>query len=314
LDHYLGQTLKRAQLLRVEAFRRSASASHHWQLGLLLTPYLIGLLVLTLAPMLMTIALSFADYDIFSPPVWNDFANFKHFFVDKRFLLSLSNSLWFVLGAVSLRLSGALLLALLLNHPTRLHEFTRAIIYLPLLMPEVAYAFVWQLLLNPSYGPINLVLGALGVSPQPWLQIEWSARLTLIVMFAFELGEGFVLLLAARQTISPEVVEAAALDGGSRWDHFWHIYLPLLTPALLLLACRDTALSFQNAFVAGMITTETGPYYATYFLSHYLFNEAFGLFKYGYGAALTVCIYVVTTLLIGLQFLVLRDGGRPDEI
>ena len=286
--------------------------SYRSQLILLLLPYVLGLSLLVFLPMLMTVALSFTDYDIFSPPEWNDFANFKRFFTDRRFQLALSNSLWFALGAVSLRTLGALLLALGLNRPGRAFAWTRALIYLPLLMPEVAYALVWLLLLNPNYGPVNLFLGALGLPTLPWLQVEWSARVVVVLMAAFELGEGFVLLLAARQTIAAELIEAAALDGCNRWQRFWNIYLPLLTPALLLLMGRDVALSFQNSFVYGLLTTETGPYYATFFLSHYLFNETFGLFKYGYGAAVTMCMYLISALLIGMQYRFMRDWSHAD--
>ncbi|MEP7199504.1 MAG: sugar ABC transporter permease [Chloroflexota bacterium] len=286
---------------------------HHLQLYLLLTPYLLGLALLVFVPMLMTVALSFTQYDIFSPPRWIGLANYQHFFVDVNFQRALFNSLWYTVCTVTLRVAGALLLALLLNRNGRAIELARTTIYLPTIIPEVAIALVWLLILNPGYGPLNLALGALGVPPVPWLQTELGARAALVVMSAFELGEGFVLLLAALQTIPPELLEAAALDGANRAQRFTRLILPLLAPALLLLAFRDTALSFQDSFVPGLITTETGPYYATYFLPHYMFNESFGLFKYGYGSAITVVMYLVSALLVVGQFRAAGGQSVVDE-
>lgn len=288
--------------------------SYHSQLYLILVPYLAGLSILVLVPMLFTIALSFTQYDIFSPPQWNDFANFRHFFTDLLFQRALYNSLWFGLIAVPLRVAGALLLALALNQTGRTFAIARATIYLPTIIPEVAYALVWLLILNPGFGPLNLVLSAVGFPAIPWLQQPFTARMSIVVMWLFQLGEGFVLMLAASQTIPHELFESAALDGANRFQTFHRIVLPLLAPALLLLSFRDTALSFQGTFVPGLITTETGPYYSTYFLPHYIFDESFGLFKYGYGSAVTTIVYLLTVLLIGIQYLIARPWRRSVEI
>lgn len=277
--------------------------SHRNQLFLLLAPYLLGLLILVVAPTLTTLALSLTDYDVFTAPWWNDLTNYQNLFVDVRFQRALFNSLWFGLIGVPLRVAGAFLLALVLNRAGRAFEFARATVYLPTIIPEVAYALVWLLIFNPGFGAINLALNAVGLPGVEWLQDPFTARGGLLVMWLFQLGEGFVLMLAALQTISPELFDAAALDGAHRIQRFRYLILPLMTPALLLLAFRDTALSFQGTFVSGALMTGGGPYYATFFLSHYVFDESFKLFKFGYGAAITVVIYLLTLLLIGLQFL-----------
>src|SRR5215831_5794245 len=288
--------------------------SYRSQLYLLLAPYVLGMTVLILGPMLITLALSFTQYDIFSPPQWIGLTNFRHFLVDRLFQRALYNSLWFVLIAVPLRAAGALLLALALNRRGRAFGCARALVYLPTIIPEVAYALVWLLILNPGFGPLNLALRALGLPTVPWLQTPFTARATVVVMWLLQFGEGFILLLAARQTIPHEVFESALLDGASGCQAFRRITLPLLVPALLLLTIRDTALSFQSSFVPGLITTETGPYYTTYFLPHYIFDEAFGLFKYGYGAATTVVVYLLTAVLIFVQYGVAKRWSAADEI
>ena len=269
----------------------------------MLAPYLVGLSILTLAPALITFALSFTQYDVFTPPEWYGLTNFQNFVIDPRFQRALFNSLWFGLVAVPLRVAGAFLLALALNRNGRAFEFVRATVYLPTLIPEVAYAFVWLLIFNPGIGPINLILTTFGIEPIAWLQDALTARAGIVVMWLFQLGEGFILMLAVLQTLSPDLFESAALDGANRWQRFRWIILPMMTPALFLLLFRDTALSFSSTFVPGAITTEGGPYYATFFMSQYVFDESFKLFKFGYGSAITVVIYLLTLLLICLQFL-----------
>ncbi|MBI5029515.1 MAG: sugar ABC transporter permease [Chloroflexi bacterium] len=281
---------------------------YDWQLRLLLAPFLLGGALLVFIPLIGVLALAFTDYDIFTPPLWNDFANFQNFLLDIRFKYALFNSLWFSAIAVPLRVAGAFLLALALNRNGRSFEIARATVYLPTIIPEVAYAMVWLLILNPGFGPLNLALNALGLPSIAWLQDPFTARGSMIVMWFFQLGEGFVLMLAMLQTIPRELFESAALDGANRFQVFHRLILPLMAPALFLLAFRDTTLSFQGTFVPGLIATETGPYYATYFLPHYIVDEAFGLFKYGYGAAATLVLYVVTLVYIGVQALLFDPG------
>ena len=281
----------------------SRLSSYHWQLRLLLVPFLVGSTLLVLVPVLVTIGLAFTQYDVFSPPLWNNFANFKNFLLDVRFQHALYNSLWFGAIAVPLRVMGAFALALALNQSGRAFEIARATVYLPTIIPEVAYAMVWLLILNPGFGPLNLALNAIGLPSIAWLQEPLTARASIVVMWFFQLGEGFVLMLAMLQTIPPELFESAALDGANRFQVFRRLILPLMAPALLLLAFRDTALSFQGTYVSGLITTNTGPYYATYFLSHYIVDESFGLFRFGYGAAATMVLYLVTAIYIFMQFL-----------
>lgn len=298
----------------VPSRRRFAGAGYRLGLGLMLAPYLVGVAALVLTPMLVTLGLSFTRYDIFSPPQWIGLSNYLTFFSDQLFQRALFNSLWFAMIGVSLRVTAALALALSLNRPGRVVELARSTVYLPTIIPEIAYALVWLLILNPGYGPINLALRAVGLPAPAWTLEPLTASATVLIMWTFQLGEGFVLLLASRQVIPADLYETAALDGASRWQTFKGITLPLMAPALLLLAVRDTALSLQASFVPGLITTETGPYYATYFLPHYTFDGGIGLFKYGYAAAMTVMMYILTAALIGAQFLAARRWSRPHDL
>lgn len=284
------------------------------QLWMFLTPFLVGTVFLIVLPMVATLYLGFTEYDLFSPPRWIGLGNFQNWVHDKLFQRALYNSVWFMLIAVPLRVLGALLLAMFLNRSGRAFGFGRAVVYVPTIMPEVAYALVWLLLLNPGFGAVNLVLSALHLPTVAWTLEPFPARVSITVMWLFQLGEGFVLLLAALQLIPRELLEAAAMDGAKRSQRFWYIILPFMLPALLLLTFRDIALSFQGVFVAGMLTTQNGPYYTTYFLPHYVVDEAFALFRYGYASATTSLIYIVTLLVVVGLFVLVRRQRRQEDV
>lgn len=296
------------------ALRRSSPLRrYHLGLLLLLAPYLVGLVALTLGPLAASLALSLTRFDMLRPPQWVGIDNFRALAGDPLFWRALGNSLWFALCGVVARVAAALALALWLNRPTRGSGVARAAVYLPTLVPDIAYALVWLLLLNPGVGPLNLFLGALHLPTPAWLTTPLGARAAVVMMWTFQIGEGFLLLLAARQTIPRQLFEAAALDGAGMWQTLRRITLPLLAPALLLLAIRDTALSFQMSFVPGQITTETGPYYATYFLPQFIYDQSIGLFRYGYASAATMVMMAVAALLLMVQWGATRPWQRLDD-
>src|SRR5687768_3862003 len=190
------------------------------ELRSLLLPYLLGTLLLVALPALMSFALSFMEYDALAAPTWNGLQNFRIIFAERLLWVALANSLYFIALAVPLRVLGALALALLLNHRRRGVGAYRAAIYLPTVIPDVAYALVWLWIFNPFYGPLNLVLGALGLPAPAWLVNPATAKLAIVIMSLFQIGEGFVVLLAGLQDVPPDFYDAAAVDGASRWQSF----------------------------------------------------------------------------------------------
>lgn len=307
-----GQRGEGQQAVRSEPRRQARLGwlSYKRQLLLLLVPYLLGLLVLVAIPALLSIPFAFTDYDALSPPQWIGLENFGRMFSDRLFWNGLGVSLFFIALAVPLRVAGALLLAFLLQKSTRANKFFRSIVYLPTVVPDVAYALLWLYIFNPLYGPLNWLLKALygpGPASDGWMLVPDSARLGIVLMLLFPIGEGFVLMLAALQDIPAELQESGAVDGASGWQRFRHITMPLLAPAILLLFFRDTVLSFQITLVPSIITAEIGkPYYATLFLPVYIWQNAADYQEFGYAASLTWIMYIITAAVILLQFLVAR--------
>lgn len=281
---------------------------------LMLLPFLSGVLLLVLVPLLLSVGLAFTSYDGLSAPVWRGGQNFRDLFADELFWIALWNSALFALITVPLRVGGALVLAMLLNRPRRGVGFYRAAIYLPTIVPGVAYALIWLWLLNPLYGPINLLLGAAGLPAPAWLADSRTALPAIALMASFQLGEGFIVALVALQEIPRDYYHGAALDGAGRWQLFRHITLPLIAPWLLLLSIRDIIVSVQNSFAPALLMTDGGPYYATLFLPLLMYETAFDRFRFGMGAAIMVLVFLGVGLLIGLLYLAVGGWGYDEEV
>ena len=133
-------------------------------------------------------------------------------------------------------------------------------------------------------------------------------------MAGFQLGEGFIILLAGLQEIPHDYYDAAAVDGGSRWLMFRRITLPLLMPWLFLLSIRDTIASIQSSFAPAYLMTEGGPYYATLFLPLLIFEEAFDRFRFGEASAMMVVMFVGVGLLLYLLRRSTGGWGYADDL
>lgn len=269
----------------------------------MLAPYLLGLSALVMVPALAGFGLAFTDYNALQPPRALGLDNFRELLRDELFRLAIANSLFYIVLAVPLRLLGALLMARLLLRPMRGVHAYRAIVFLPTVIPDMAWALVWLWIFNPLFGPLNQTLALLGIAGPLWLVDPTSARLGIVLMMSWQIGEGFVVCLAALQGVSRDLLDQAAVDGSGPWRAFWSVTLPLIAPGLLLLLFRDTVFSFQANFVPALIVGRGGgPDYATMFLPMYIYTTAFGYLRFGYAAAMTCAMYLVTGLILWLQY------------
>ncbi len=281
------------------------------QFRLFLVPYLVGTLILVVIPTLATVAVSLTKYNAVGIPKIIGLDNFRQMLTSAYVRIGLKNTAIFLVMAVPLRVIGALVLALLLQERRRFFGLYRAAVYLPTVIPEVAYALVWLWIFNPVYGPLSIVLGRLGLPSPEWLTDPATARVAIALMLSFQLGEGFVILLAGLQNIPRSFYEAAKVDGANSWQAFWRITLPLLTPWLLVLTFRDIIMSLQNTFTPTFVITYGGPYYATTFAPLLIYEIAFDLFDFGLAAAVLVTIYICLVMLV-LGILNLVQGDENE--
>jgi len=295
--------------------QRSFRLSYDARLRLLLLPYALGIVVLVVIPAAVSFGLAFFQYDGLSAPRWVGTLNFVLAYTDDLFTLSIQNSLALILLPVPLRVFGAFLLARLLQRGGRLVSWFRASVFLPSVIPGAAYALAWLWIFNPFYGPLNLLLQAVGLAPPAWLADPRWARPALALMSLWQIGEGFLVSLAALQDLPPEIGDAARVDGASSWGMLWYVTLPLVAPILLLLAFRDAILIFQDSFTAILLTTEGGPYYATTTLPVFIYEEAFDLLSFGTASAALWVMYALTGLIVISLYVIARQWniGTTDE-
>jgi multiple sugar transport system permease protein len=290
--------------------------SERRQVALMLAPYVFGVTALVALPALVTFALAFTEYDLLRSPSFVGLDNFRNLADDEIFGIALKNSLVFAAVAVPLRLVAALGLALLLHRRYTGVGTYRSAAVLPTVIPDIAYGLVWLWLFNPLYGPINLLLRvagdsptttAWGVQPPQWLTHPNDARAAIIIMSLFTIGEGFVILLVTRQGLPTELYDLAALEDATAWGVFRRVTLPLMAPILLLLLARDTIFSLQWTFVPALIVTEGGPpLYSTTYVPLFVYRNAFEYLRYGYAAGATLTMFLLTALIVWLQWRIVR--------
>lgn len=271
--------------------------------GVLASPYIFGLFLLVALPAVAAMALAFTEFTGIQAPRWNGFDNIARLLSDDAFLRSLGNSLIYVVLSVPLRLVIAVGFALLLFRRAPGIGAARAAVYVPSVVPDVAYALLWLWLLNPLYGPLAVALGS--ASPD-FLTDPWGARIGMALMGAFQVGEAFVIALAARRMIPPSLYEAAAVDGAGSWFTLRHVTLPMMAPVVGLLALRDVILSLQVSFVPALIVTDGGPRYATTYLPLYVYRTAFTYFRFGYATAISLTMFVLTAGVVYAQYRLAR--------
>ncbi|MCI0399658.1 MAG: sugar ABC transporter permease [Chloroflexi bacterium] len=293
----------------------SPRLSYHTRLRLLLLPYALGIIVLVVLPAALSFGLAFFQYDALSPPRWVGRLNFILAYTDELFNLSVQNSLSLIILPVPLRVFGAFLLARLMQRGGRFLGWFRASVYLPSTIPTAAYALAWLWIFNPLYGPLNLLLRAIGLEPPAWFVDPQWARPALVVMSLWQIGEGFLVSLAALQDLPPEIEDAARVDGANAWQLFWSITLPLVAPILLLLMFRDAILTFQESFATILLATGGGPYYATYTLPLFIYEQSFDLLLFGTASAALWVMYGLTGLIVVILFVIARQWniGTTEE-
>jgi multiple sugar transport system permease protein len=280
----------------------------------LLLPYALGIVILVALPAVISFGLAFFTYDGLSSPRWAGTLNFILAFTDELFTLSIQNSLAFIILPVPLRVFGAFLVARLMQRG-RFASWFRASVFLPSIIPTAAYALAWLWILNPLYGPLNLILQALGLPTPAWLADAAWAKPGLVLMALWQIGEGFLVSLAALLDMPAQLEDAARVDGANEWQLLFYVILPLVAPILLLLVFRDAILTFQESFAHIILMTGGGPYYATYTLPLFIYEQAFDLLSFGAASAALWVMYLLTGLIVVALYVIARQWniGTSEE-
>jgi len=226
-------------------------------------------------------------------------ANFARLAGDKFFLEALAHTLIYAVVALTFEFLFGLGLAVLLDRPLRGRSLFRTALLIPMMLPPVVVGVVWRLMLNPDFGAVNGTLKSIGINTE---SLTWTASpaLALASVIAVDIWQWtpfmFLVLLAGLQAIPQEPYEAAIVDGSSAWQIFRHVTLPLLKPAILialLLRTMDLLRVFDQIF----ILTEGGPGFSTETVSLYIYRTAFRFFDFGYAAAMSFVLLLLTNVI-----------------
>lgn len=291
----------------MKIFAQFPQFSYRARLRLLLLPYLLGSAALIIVPGLMSLAVAFFRYDGLSSPQWLGTLNFVLTYTDELFTLSIQNSLALVIVPVPFRVLGAFVLARLMQRRGRFLAWFRAAVFLPSVVPVAALGLAWLWIFNPLYGPLNHFLQSVGVGAPVWLVDPRWAKPALALVAMWQIGEGFLVSLAVLQDMPPQIEDAARIDGAGVWAMFRHVTLPLAGPILLLLMFRDAILTFQESFVSILLMTQGGPYYATYTLPLFVYEQAFDLLSFGTASAALWVMYLLTGAIVFVLYIVARQ-------
>jgi multiple sugar transport system permease protein len=266
-------------------------------------PWVIGLLVFFLGPMLASVYFSFTRYNGVNPPVWVGFDNYVELLArDPLTWHSLIVTTVYAVISVPLNLAVGLAVAILLNQAVRGLAVWRTIFYLPSVISDVAVALLWQWMFNTRFGVINYLLKLwFGIEGPNWLGDSSAVMPAFVLMSLWAVGGSMLINLAALQGVPTALYEAAKIDGARTWSLFRHITLPMISPVIffnLILGIIQALQSFTNFY----ILTDGGPNNATLTFMLYLYRRAFQFLQMGHGSAMAWLLFLYLAVLTALVF------------
>lgn len=269
---------------------------------LFMLPWLVGLFLFTLWPMISSLYLSFTRFELLQPSEWIGLQNFKEIFTaDERFLQSLKVTFHFVVLSVPLKLLAALLVAMMLNRNIRGIGLYRSLYYLPSLIGgSVAVSIMWRQIFGET-GVVNVLLSMFGLQGPIWISNPDYAIYTLIALATWQFGSSMVIFLAGLKQIPEHLYEASAIDGAGKVQQFFRITLPMLSPVMFFNLVMQVIGGFM-VFTQGFIVTKGGPMDATLFYAIYLYEKGFKYFQMGYASALAWILLVIIGIFTAILF------------
>ena len=285
--------------------RREAKANRDGFLFSL--PWLIGFLLFSLYPIVMSAYYSFTDFSAIKDPVWVGLKNYQDLLKDKLFWQSLQNTILYVVISVPVTILVSLLLAALLKVVRVGKALFRSVFFLPSIFPVVASTMIWLLILDSISGYLNRFLNLFGLPSVNWLGNPAWTKPALVIMTCWGVGSTVVILLAAMGDVPHELYEAASIDGAGTWKQFIHITLPGISHVLVyqvILAVINGFQYFTQVYIlcsaqSGNLSAGVGAgkKNSLFMYPLYLFQNAFGRLKMGSASAMAWILFVIVLIL-----------------
>lgn len=278
-----------------------------WVAYLFVLPFCSFFAVMTIVPIVFGLYVSFTEWSITEPPKWIGFANYQRLLVDDWVPKVWGNNLKMAALIVPGVVIIALLVALYVNERLPLAGMVRTAFYAPHVVAISVTALVWVWILEKETGVLNIALSSLGLPKTSFLtSVTWVIPSIASVSIWGQTGYYMVILLAGLQGIPPELKDAARIDGGSGWHVFWHVVLPLLRPALVLVITLAIIAGFR-IFGSVYLMTQGGPGGRSSSIVHYIYTTGFQNFRLGYAAALSVALFATILFFALLRVRLFRE-------
>jgi len=279
-----------------------------WLAILLLLPTLVLLGLFIAYPFAKGVLLSVTDAKVGVPGTFVGMANFDKIWNDSIFRIAVRNTFVYTIVTTAFKLALGLWLAVLLNRHFKGKAFTRAFILLPFIIPTVLSTFAWKWMFDPTFSVINWALFKIGLihGRINWLGDPDLAMISIIIVNVWR-GVPFyaISLLAGLQTISPELHEAAAIDGARPFQRFWYVTWPLLLPVTMVVVLFSVIQTFAD-FQLVYVLTGGGPANATQLFATYAYQIGVGTGLLSEGAAISLAMFPVLLVVVIVQLLYIR--------
>jgi len=275
----------------------------------LLLPLLLYIVLIAIYPLFFSFRISLFDYRLTDPNQTQTFVGLENYiraFQDQTVLISLKNTLIYVAGTVSIELILGLALALLFSPETKLAQFIRSFLLIPMALPPLVVGLVWKSLYNADFGVIPYYLKELGIDVGSGPLGELSTAMPAVMLIDIWQWTPLlmVIFLAGLKSLPQEPYEAAYVDGASRWQSFTYLTMPLLKPTFLIAFLLRTVQSFK-VFDTIYATTAGGPGQTTTVLNYHIYTVGLTFFDMGYAAALANILLVMVTVLSVIYIMVM---------
>jgi multiple sugar transport system permease protein len=303
--------------------RRRAAWRRRGQALAFMSPWLLGFTIFFGYPLVMTAYYSFTHYDLLSSPRWIGLANYKYLFTgDTQVWPAVSNTLWLMAVAVPLNVLFAFGVALMLSRARRGVGFFRTVFYLPALVPPVAATLGFVYLLNPGTGPVNTLLGHLGITGPLWFDSPSWSKPSLVLLGMWSVGNMMIIFLAAVLDVPKHLYESAELDGAGGFQQMRWVTLPTISPVILfavVIGVIESLQYFTQAYVASTIAAGSAasateganslgyPLDSTLFYPVLLYQQGFRYFNMGYASAMAMLLLAVA---FAVTLVIVRNSRR----
>lgn len=261
-----------------------------------LLPALLFYTVFVIYPIVRSFFYGFYDWNGLRQPVYIGLKNFKDILTDQVFWLSFKNNIFVVVASVFGQIPLGLIIAIVLNRKLKGAGFFRSAFFMPMILSTVVVGLLWSTILNSQVGILNHVLQSIGLEKlaKDWLGDPKYAMYTVsgVIIWQF-IGLYMIIFLAALQNVPAEITEAADIDGAGEVRKLFSITLPMVWDtivAAVVLCIAGSMRSFDLVFVL----TGGGPAHSTELMATYMYNKTFSVYKYGYGSAVSLVIFVIS--------------------